>query len=228
MKQFRNKQIVNSDLPCHDGPVEVIENLFCGSKSESLIMAQEICVDTLIPLHIADADIWELGFRGEILYYPINDYKILPTDVLDALISKILDRLSKKKRVGLFCQGGHGRTGYVASVVLGKLGHSDPIQFLRSTYCRQAVESDAQIRHIAEVLDKPELLKKYSIENDCAGDLVCAYCSDPYVLDHDFSWLPSLDPVCRNCTLFDSGICRKYNVFVDEYDFVCACFIAER
>jgi len=165
-KKPMDRRNLQNAPPCHTGPIEVIENLFCGSQYEALVMASaRVRVDTLIPLHILDADIWKTGFRGEILYYPIEDYKVLPDDVLDDLVSKILDRLNRNKKVGLFCQGGHGRTGYVASVVLGKMGYDDPIQFLRSKYCRNAVETSAQVRHIAGVLEKPKLAQKYAVQD---------------------------------------------------------------
>lgn len=141
---------------CHCGPVEVIRNLFCGSALEALDMVcAPIWVDTLVPLNDLDASIWDLGFRGEILYYPISDYGTLPDDVLDDLIFKVLERLKSGKKVGIFCLGGHGRTGYVAAALLGRLGCEDPIRFLRSNYCKNAVESFAQIQHIAEFLDNP-------------------------------------------------------------------------
>lgn len=157
---------------CHVGPVEVIKNLFCGSVDEAFDMASaQIRVDTLVPLHSLDASIWSLGFRGEILYYPIEDYGTLPEDILNELVSKIIDRLGHGKKIGLCCLGGHGRTGYVASVVLGKLGYEDPIGYLRSNYCRCAVESVAQIQHIAKVLEKPELVQVYGAKNEDVYDL---------------------------------------------------------
>ena len=215
--------------PCHSGPVEVIENLFCGSGEESLNMVSApVKVDTLIPLHDLGAEIWHLGFRGEILYCPIRDYGTLPDDVLEALTSKILDRLSRGKKVGLFCVGGHGRTGYVASVVLGKLGHEDPIQFLRSKYCRNAVESDSQILHIAEILEKPELVEKYAGMN--AFDGIGGLWPDYFMSRYDFGvgYLPeSKISVCGDCARFIAGKCQKFNTFVDEYDPVCDDF-AER
>jgi hypothetical protein len=169
----------SDDHPCHNGPVEIVKNLFCGGEGEALAMVSApIRVDTLIPLNRMDAVLWNKGFRGEILYYPIADFGILPDDVLQDLVEKILKRISSGKKVGLFCMGGHGRTGYVAAVVLGKLGHKDPIKFLRSRYCRNAVESDMQIQHIADVLGKPELAEKYTIQHtvsvfedwiDCGG-----------------------------------------------------------
>ena len=95
--------------PCHTGPVEVIDNLLCGSMREADAMVVSHQADVLVPLESLDGRIWDLGFRGEILYYPIPDFETLPTDVLEELVSKVLLRLRQKKRVGIFCFGGHGR-----------------------------------------------------------------------------------------------------------------------
>lgn len=212
-------------IPCHVGPVEVIRNLFCGSSDEALDMASErIRVDTLIPLNDLDAAIWNLGFRGEILYCPIEDYRTLPDDVLNDLVSKILDRLSHGKKIGLFCMGGHGRTGYVASIVLGKLGYDDPIGFLRSNYCSKAVESNEQIRHIAEILEKPELARTYVTQN---GSLYAFHFdgfdgSDFYTGDSLAS--PEIS-TCGNCARSLTGICQIYQSCVDESDVACEFFL---
>jgi len=218
--------------PCHIGPVEVIKNLFCGSEDEALVMVKApIKVDTLIPLHDLDAKIWDLGFRGEILYYPVKDYGTLPNDVLDDLVSIIIARIRNGKKVGLFCMGGHGRTGYVASIVLGKLGYKDPIQFLRANYCKEAVESNAQIQHIADVLGKPELVEKYETYqsryvrldgflNDYNGyfDFGRSYSS--------FSSESAEEDTCGECAYFKAGNCRIYRDFLfDENDLACDEFV---
>ena len=52
---------------CHSGPVEVIDNLLCGSMREVDAMITSNRVDTLVPLESLDAKVWNLGFRGEIL-----------------------------------------------------------------------------------------------------------------------------------------------------------------
>ena len=214
--------------PCHSGPIEIIKNLFCGSEDEALVMAKEpIKVDTLIPLNDLDAKIWDLGFRGEILYYPVKDYGILPNDVLDDLVSKIIDRIRNGKKVGLFCMGGHGRTGYVASIVLGKLGYKDPIQFLRANYCKEAVESNAQIQHIADVLGEPELVEKYETFQSRYGRL------DDYYGRYDFgrSYLPlsstsAEENTCGECVYFNAGTCRLYEGFLfDENELACDDFV---
>lgn len=222
-----------NDPSCHIGPVEVIKNLFCGSMTESLTMAADpVRVDVLIPLDSLDAEIWNLGFRGEVLYCPITDFGILPSDILNDLVSKILGRLNSNKKIGLFCLGGHGRTGYVASVVLGKLGYEDPIQFLRSKYCRGAVESNIQIQHIAEVLEKPELTKRYCFQDEFEGlGRFCDFGFDSYgaygfEADYFSAELPK-SATCGDCARRIAGTCQKYKAFVEEDELAC-CEFAER
>ena len=215
------------DRFCHAGPVEVIPNLYCGSLKESLVMAsEEIRVDTLIPLDSLAPDIWELGFRGEILYYPTDDYGTLPDDVLGELVDRILERLKAGKKVGLFCLGGHGRTGYVASVVLGKLGYDDPIGYLRSHYCHSAVESDAQIRHIAEVLEKPELAAWYLPQNQRDSLLFSPFgYLQNYGFGEEYVDADVLPVTCGSCVLRIEGVCQLYREQVEEDEPACEEFL---
>ena len=209
---------------CHDGPIEVVPNLYCGSMKEALVMvSEEIGVDTLVPLDSLDACIWKLGFRGEILYYPIEDYGVLPNDVLDDLVSKIIRRLKSGKKVGLFCLGGHGRTGYIASIVLGELGYRDPIGYLRSRYCRRAVESSEQIYHIAEALRDPELVDKYivSVRSGLTDSHDLLYSSFGAGSGEEGSGAA----VCGKCLMRSEGKCWIYGQSVDEDEPACEDFI---
>lgn len=144
---------------CHNGPVEVYPNLFLGSLAESSQMA-EFC-DILVPLAECYGSVWDKGFRGEIWYYPIRDYSVLPNDVADQATSRIVSALENKKKVGIFCLGGHGRTGYLACLVLGALDYADPIRYIRENYCKLAVESNSQIKQIAEKCEAPWLYDEY-------------------------------------------------------------------
>lgn len=139
---------------CHSHAVEIIPNFWIGSYAQQLEMLH---CDVLVPLDSLSPDIWDFGFRGQIIYCPILDYGTLPDDVLDDLVEQIIDLLDQGKSVGMFCLGGHGRTGYVASVVLGKKGIKNPIKYIRKNYCRLAIESPLQVKHIAKVLNSPEL-----------------------------------------------------------------------
>ena len=144
---------------CHNGPVEVYPNLYLGSLAESSQMA-EFC-DILVPLAECYGTIWDKGFRGEIWYYPIRDYSILPDDVATQAVTKIVSALENKKKVGIFCLGGHGWTGYLACLVLGALDYADPIRYIRENYCKLAVESNEQIKQIAKKCEAPWLFDEY-------------------------------------------------------------------
>ena len=124
-------------------PTEIIPGLILGGIAD---LEEMICMqpDVLVPLDHLSGDIWDTGFRGEILYCPITDYSILPDDVLDWLIGQICLRLRNGKRTAVFCIGGHGRTGYIASCVLFQMGISAPITYLRTHYSRRAVETGEQ------------------------------------------------------------------------------------
>ena len=126
---------------------EVVPGLILGPLRELRTMLA-MKPDVLAPLDHLPGHVWDLGFRGEILYYPVTDTWVLPDDVLEELVESLLERIRAGKRVALFCIGGHGRTGYVAACVLCRLGQNNPIGFLRQNYSLSAVESDEQERAV--------------------------------------------------------------------------------
>jgi len=96
---------------------------------------------------------WET-WCGDVYAIPITDYSILPMDVLEIKVEQVVSWLKAGNKVGMFCIGGHGRTGYFASCVLGKWHPEilDPIVYIRENYCKKVVESTGQIDQIAEFL----------------------------------------------------------------------------
>lgn len=127
---------------------EVIPRLMLGGLNEIDFMLRWK-PDVLVPLDRLPGLVWETGFRGEILYYPIADFGILPRDVLEKLVAEVAERIQEGKRVAIFCSGGRGRTGYVAACVLYRLGTSeDPVTFLRQNYSLRAVETDQQMHEV--------------------------------------------------------------------------------
>jgi len=146
-------------VDCHIGFTEISKNLFIGSIYD---VDYVMDVDILIPLDSVSGDIWGSGFCGEVHYIPIEDFRILPQHIEEREIAYIINELQKGKKIAIFCLGGHGRTGYIASILLYKLnGVLDPIQYLRENYCKDAVESNSQVQRIADVLDNQIIYQKY-------------------------------------------------------------------
>lgn len=151
--------------PCHHD-TQIYTNLFVGGIDDSYSMAG-YC-DVLVPLDSLDGYIWNF-FNGEIHYWPITDMSVLPENVLVRAVQDIADCLEAGKKVGIFCLGGHGRTGYIAGCVLGYLGVEDPIGYLRENYCKKAVETREQAEAIGNFIGNDELADKYFPKSKYGG-----------------------------------------------------------
>lgn len=57
--------------------------------------------------------------------------------------------------VGLYCMGGHGRTGTALSILACLCGavpaDADPVEWVRQQYCSEVVETEEQTRYVAEM-----------------------------------------------------------------------------
>lgn len=171
MSKYKNKKHSYTPIdyahpmkPCHE-PVEIIHNLYLCKESQVYDLCKEKKLDVLVPLAELDGKIWwDYDFKGEVLYFPVEDFGFLPDKVLKRCVTEIISRL-KKHKVAIFCLGGHGRTGYIAACVLGALGYDDPIKMVRNKYCKSAIECNEQIESIANFINKPKLKEIYRIES---------------------------------------------------------------
>lgn len=120
--------------------------------------------DVLVPLDRVPGTIWEDGYCGEILYIPIVDESILPEHILESFIDQLLEHICDKRRIAIFCIGGHGRTGYIASCLLYRLGIKNPIAYIRKNYCMHFTKrdiGDAELARIAaEHVSDPKHLEE--------------------------------------------------------------------
>lgn len=74
---------------------EIVPGLILGGLRDlRQILAME--PEVLAPLDRLPGEVWESGFRGEILYYPITDLGVLPDEVLDKLVR---DQLGENGRI---------------------------------------------------------------------------------------------------------------------------------
>lgn len=146
--------------PCHK-VTEIYPNFYLCNINQVKEMVREHEIDILVPLDHVDGYIWDL-FEGEIHYWPIEDMSSLPSHILKRAVNDIIYCIRRGKKVGMFCLGGHGRTGYLAACVLGKLGVEDPVQHIHNKYCINAIETYGQYKSIANFLDNPDLLNHYT------------------------------------------------------------------
>ena len=67
----------------------------------------------------------------------------------DAMVDGLSNALARARRgevVEVGCLGGHGRTGTAVACLAVLAGlQSDPVEWVRSTYCEQAIETDPQV-----------------------------------------------------------------------------------
>lgn len=214
--------------PCHRGFTEIYPRIFVG-KALDVDSRLLLDIDTLIPLDTVDGRIWSSGWRGEIFYVPIEDFSVLPEDVEDWAVNEAVSIYNEGKSIAIFCLGGHGRTGYFASLVLGKLGVEDPIDLLRANYCEKAVESNKQVEAISKYLEKPELLEKYQIKygfydeypwfGEYSFQGYSSYCSpDKYQMCYKCQ---SFEPISPDSYNGWCGVCEKLRY---KYDNACEAF----
>lgn len=156
---------------CHD-IIEIYQNFFLMAQKDEDKFVKQYNPDVIVPLAGTGVDLYKYGFRGEMYYYPCPDYGTLPEEILNRLVLKVVSSLTLGLKVGMYCLGGHGRTGYVAAAILGILGVEDPINLLWTKYCTKAIETKDQLKAVTDYLQKPELYEKYKnkIHDGLYGD----------------------------------------------------------
>ncbi len=127
----------------HGDVCEIIPGFFIGSAADAEEMVRR-GVDVIVQLAWEDESIREAGFRGLLHFAYIEDGGIITDSELYRLVEEICGQLNRGRKVGMYCAGGHGRTGYVAACVLAEKGIRDPIGYLRSHYSPKAVETEVQ------------------------------------------------------------------------------------
>lgn len=174
-KKKKEKVTTNVVEKCHYGNVETFPGLFFGGLTRGVNFKG---INLAIPLvENFPSALEEIKFKGdneklkklakisniEVLHLPIQDYST-PSFNLDwEELAKVIheDYLAKDKKVVIFCQGGHGRTGLVGSIIVYFLAKLFPesyslegknsVEFLRDKYCEKIVETQSQIDYIQSV-----------------------------------------------------------------------------
>jgi hypothetical protein len=66
------------------------------------------------------------------------------------MIQWLVEQLNTGKKIHVGCQGGHGRTGVVLSAMAAVMGIEDATNYVRTHYCKKAVESKEQVDFLAK------------------------------------------------------------------------------
>ena len=135
-------------------PGKNLQNIFdlsSFSKDLQIIKKQKIkIVVSLLPdneknkLGLDDL-IWSKE-EVEYIQFPIGDFSVLPKkkfNELKKLISFIKENLTLSKHVLIHCNGGKGRSGMIAALVLKAMKEKDPIKKVREKVIG-AIETEEQ------------------------------------------------------------------------------------
>lgn len=95
--------------------------------------------------------------KGHELLFRIPDMGV-PKDVGNfvKLVRWTKEQLEDGMKVHCGCIGGHGRTGTFLAALVAEFGEQDAIQYVRTNYCKKAVESHEQIKF---------LMKHFGVKN---------------------------------------------------------------
>ena len=68
----------------------------------------------------------------------------------DKLVAWTKSQIEAGRKVHCGCIGGHGRTGMFLAALVSKFGEKDAISYVRTNYCKKAVESSTQVKFLAD------------------------------------------------------------------------------
>lgn len=162
-----------SNIKCHEGPAFVMEigkaSIWAGGQAE---MKHDLDWDLRIRL----LDSYSRG-QGEYLVMADSRVRaLLPASVTAPMYPPTLDvdwedfgvpLLDKQwwtdltqaiadmgeVNIGVYCHGGHGRTGTALSILaaISGVAPAEPIEWIRSHYCGEAVENWYQIQYVEDM-----------------------------------------------------------------------------
>jgi len=90
----------------------------------------------------------------EYIHFPAQDKSTLSDENLVELVDMIIDRFQQGRNIYIHCRGGHGRSGTVVSVLLGKLYGLSAFDALN--LCAKYHECREQVKESAGVYSSPE------------------------------------------------------------------------
>ncbi len=121
--------------------------VYGGSCGSPIIKDADIYVGFDYSASVMAGYPWEGGQAVVDIYFPITD-GTAPKSPADfkKLIQWCANEIHAGKKLHAGCIGGHGRTGtFLAALVTELTGNLNSIEFVRTNYCKKAVESVSQV-----------------------------------------------------------------------------------
>lgn len=169
-KEEKKNEVVCSTYTkkeCHSGTLEVFKDpvseiTICGGgrmrditlKQSDLLIDVGIKLDNLIEVSGIEKPerILQFNIAPSIIKIDWSDGGV--PNLPKSFWSELIDVLrAEKKRVVISCLGGHGRTGTTLAILANMMGvtKTDPVQFVRTNYCDEAVETKSQVEYIEKI-----------------------------------------------------------------------------
>ncbi len=160
------------DRDCHQGPRKVLEIgktvIWAGSETKVWRRRDWDLVISLCRGAVDKSDVLTTNKLGdELLPMRLKKIPEVPRLIMDwsdrdagPVTKRFWDDLvvflkSKPLKVGLHCQGGHGRTGTALAILAAKgtglTKKKDPVAYIRDRYCDKAAETNTQLDYIEEM-----------------------------------------------------------------------------
>lgn len=163
------------------------------------------------------------------ILFPIQDLgtpSVHRIGQFDNVLSEVYSYLKGGLNVHVNCQGGHGRTGLLLACLLGKyfkaLVKDNPVEYLRNTYCKGAVETFPQHKFVSLYTGtrKPKHRDYYTAYADFEyvpkvyNEGNCRLCN---TITSDRIFLPGLGLVCQICWQLLSKSAESKDTDTDRY-----------
>jgi hypothetical protein len=124
-----------------------------GNVFEALNSSAEAAFGSVIELNQSESELPWLSFK-------VRDFGIpnVKPGTWQLLADTVRQFMKDGISVLVCCQGGHGRTGMVISILCYLMNNliGDPVKYVRSVYCNSAVETYAQHEYVCQALGLPK------------------------------------------------------------------------
>lgn len=89
--------------------------------------------------------------KGQEFLFKITDFQAPENpEEFKKLVFWAKTQLEAGKKIHCGCIGGHGRTGTFLAALVSQFGELDAINYVRKNYCQKVVESNAQVKFLAD------------------------------------------------------------------------------